>query len=332
MFKYGLPRRRTLVAALAVSATLATVMPAAANAQTHPRQTNANLVPGTGTYFGAYVRPSSGQTITGAVTELESQIGRKLAIHQEFVPPRHFMQNFIQWDIDNGRIPLIAFGSGMDMTQVAHGRYDNYFAQFADQVRNLHAPVFLRYAHEMDDHGNARWVHGPQTEIAAWRHVYNIFQQQGATNGVWVWNPTSYGFRNANGSQPAIRYYPGDAYVDWIGADAYNWGNCRRGFPFFWQSIQQNLQNWYSWAETKNKPLMVPEFGTSEDPANADAKAAWYAQAAQVFVNQMPDIRAVVYFYSNTARGCEWKATTSSTSLAGFKAMANKPGLQAGTH
>lgn len=333
MFQYGSSCRRTLVAVLAATATLTTVVPAAANAQTsatHPN--NAALVPQSGAYFGAYVRPGPGQSTISAVTELESQIGRKLAIHQEFVPARHYMQNFVQWDIDNGRIPLIAFGSGMDMQQVVRGRFDKYFGRFADQVKALNAPVFLRYAHEMDASGNARWVHGPTTEIAAWRHVYNIFQQHGATNGVWVWNPTSYGFRKADGSQPAVKYYPGDQYVDWLGADAYNWGNCRPGFPFFWQGIQENLQNWYNWADSMGKPLMIPEFGTSENPNDPTAKAAWYAQAAQVFQNQMPDIRAVVYFYSNTDSGCAWKASTSATSLAGFKAMSNQPDLQAGTH
>ena len=70
--------------------------------------------------------------------------------------------------------------------------------------------------------GSGRWItpanaaiaQSPASFIAAWRRVYRIFAQVGATNVRWVWCPTGWGF----GKGLAERFYPGSAYVDWIRA------------------------------------------------------------------------------------------------------------------
>ena len=60
-----------------------------------------------------------------------------------------------------GRIPLITIGNGASTAEVAQGRHDVYLRQLAEGVRGLGKPVFLRYAHRMDDPANSSWVGSP---------------------------------------------------------------------------------------------------------------------------------------------------------------------------
>src|SRR6266508_2823726 len=59
--------------------------------------------------------------------------------------------------------------------------------------------------------------------VAAWRHIHDRFAAKGVTNVVWVWQVTgsSNWYSLYKGG-----LYPGDAYVDWIGWDPYNWYTC----------------------------------------------------------------------------------------------------------
>jgi mannan endo-1,4-beta-mannosidase len=67
----------------------------------------------------------------------------------------------------------------------------------------------------------------PAAFVAAWRHVHDLFVQNGATNVVWVWCPNATDVPNATSApwNHWTNYYPGDTYVDWVGIDGYNWGN-----------------------------------------------------------------------------------------------------------
>ena len=89
-------------------------------------------------------------------------------------------------------------------------------------MRELGKPVFLRYAHRMDDPANSGWVGSPESFRAAWAHVREIFAGLPAS---FVWAPTAAAF----GSDSADRFYPGDDQVDWIAADGYNGPGCRPG-------------------------------------------------------------------------------------------------------
>ena len=51
---------------------------------------------------------------------------------------------------------------------------------------------------------------------------------QDVPNVSYVWQMTAYGFVR-KGAGNAINYYPGDNYVDYVAADAYNWGGCVSG-------------------------------------------------------------------------------------------------------
>jgi mannan endo-1,4-beta-mannosidase len=98
----------------------------------------------------------------------------------------------------------------------------------ADGLQQLGVPVLFRPLHEM----NANWFwwgsQSPATYAALWRSLYNyITVERRLTNVIWVYAP-NFG-RNWNSvpgcgflyDSSADNYYPGSAYVDVVGLDAY---------------------------------------------------------------------------------------------------------------
>ena len=72
------------------------------------------------------------------------------------------------------------------------------------------------------------------------------------------------------------------------------------------------------------KPLMLPEFGTTEDPENPSRKAQWYTEAQQLFKAPPYDRFVLVNEYDTLTR-CEFRPDSSQESLLAFKAWLADP-------
>ena len=281
-----------------------------------------SLVPAQGVLFGSWVQPDaftdSGQE--SAIASFERTIGRKLAVDQLYTDWSTPMPVALaRWDLRNGTIPMISWG-GASSAQILAGSFDAQLRSQALQLKSLHGPVMLRYFAEMNNGFDAKATGSPAEFIAAWRHIHDIFTSVGAINVHWVWNPTSSGF--ATGI--AQRFYPGNAYVNWVGADGYNWAPLRPQST--WRSFSDIFSAFYQWAVYTGKPLLGGEFGVIE--GTPGAKAAWYRQADQQLRTEFPRIRAIVYFNSDHKVFGLWfncKVTTSHSALAAFRRFARDP-------
>ena len=83
------------------------------------------------------------------------------------------------------------------------------------ELQQLGVVVIWRPLHEMN--GSWFWWGGkPGADyIAVWRHMFGYFtREKKLHNLIWSFGPN-------HGQQPAASYYPGDAYVDLTGLDAY---------------------------------------------------------------------------------------------------------------
>lgn len=277
------------------------------------------LLPPSGDLLGAWVQPN-GHTVTDVETSIRSfehVIGRRLAIDSLYASWSQTLPlSVMRWDLRGGRVPMISWGQ-VNSAAVVSGRYDRKIRAVARELKSLHGPVLLRFFPEMtNEYIRSKAISGPEF-VAEWRHVFTIFQSVHASNVQWVWCPTAQGYRLKLASQ----YYPGDAYVDWIGADGYNWGTIMTGST--WRSFSQTFSDFYQWAEHRPKPLMIAEFGSAEGASGA--KATWLTQAASALQTRFPRIRAVVYFNSlhpNFGYTFNWKVTSSPSALAAFKAIA----------
>ena len=281
------------------------------------------LVPKDGDLLGAWVQPTGGfaaASVEASIRSFEHTIGRKLAIDSLYAAfSQPIPLTVARWDLRGGRLPMISWGA-VSTTAVASGRYDRKIRAVATELKSLHGPVLLRFFPEMTNGYVRKQAVSGAAYVAAWRHVFRIFKAAGASNVQWVWCPTTQGFRNG----VIGAYYPGDAYVNWIAADGYNWGTSMPGST--WRSFTQTFTDFYRWAEHRPKPLMIAEFGSAEGPAGA--KGTWLRQAASALQASFPRIKAVVYFNSvhpNFGYVFNWTVTSSRSALAGFRALAQAP-------
>lgn len=279
-------------------------------------------VPSSGAYFGAWVMPVPGSTSVEAATEvLESQIGRKLALHMHYygwgngITPS-FPDASMQSDLSEGRTPVVTWGCGDQNVNVASGADDQLIIKTAEAVKQFGAPIFLRWYWEMNlgagvNNQDCMGTGGAAGYIAAWQHIHNIFTAQGVTNVSWLWNPAG-----TPGRPDPAPYYPGSNYVDWIGFDGYD-------------KIQANdfggvFSNFYTEFSSYNKPILIAE--TGECPTEQAA----YLESAQTEIEgktnpggySFPLVKGFMYFDapgSNSTGTCIW--TLSSTGLPAFTAM-----------
>lgn len=172
---------------------------------------------------------------------------------------------------------------------ISNGTFDSYIKTFAGKLADFKIPVFLRFAHEFDNPSYPWSQTGLNTSEefkAAWKHVYEIFQQEGAGNVAFVWNPWK--------SERMKEYYPGDQYVDWIGVTALNYGSLNpdkieHSFKDLYKPFRDELKTFTS------KPVMLAEFGSVKFGGTQEK---WIAEAMETVKNEFQEIGAVVFFSS----------------------------------
>ncbi len=279
-----------------------------------------------GVLFGMSTYPDDYGTIAERNANWQmrtDQLGRPYDIANFFYTwDKPFPTQEEQLAINRGSTPMVSW-NGTDTGVINSGQQDGLIRQRADALRDLHVPVFLRFFWEMDGHKGDQLAGGnPANFIAAWRRVHAIFEQEGATNISWVWAPTNLRFGPSNDTAP--NWYPGDDVVDWIGCDGYNWAPVYNGYPY--DQFDSIFANFYAWAGSHNKPIMIAETGAME--RNPGEKSAWMRNMATTLKTRYTNIRAVVYWDQTWVSGgytFPFKVDTSADSLSTWRALAADP-------
>ncbi len=121
---------------------------------------------------------------------------------------------------DNNAVPVIQMDPDhISLAAIAAGDYDPYLEMFADAVAGYGLRtgqgVVIGFGHEMNSVGPS-WRGSPgNVFVAAWQRVVTVFRDHKADNVTWMWTV------NSVSSGPVNSYYPGSAYVTWVGIDAY---------------------------------------------------------------------------------------------------------------
>ncbi len=196
-----------------------------------------------------------------------------------------WLGDFTDEDYPDGHKPVEPDRNGMK--NVVAGIYDAYLIKWATQARKIGRPLFVRLGHEMNDSYRYGWGpqnNAPQDFVAAWQHVHEIFEKEGAKNIIWIWSPhPAYEFRE---------FYPGDEYVDYIGTGTLNYGNVATWSQ--WWTFDDIFSKFYDSVTTYKKPIMVTEFGSLAVKGN---RAEWYADALSSMPTDYPMVRSIIFFH-----------------------------------
>jgi len=177
---------------------------------------------------------------------------------------------------------------------IVNGAYDVYLNKFAKKAASWDRPFMIRFAHEMNiaryHWGTEPSEYGPESPRIykrMFRYVVTLCQKAGARNVLWVFCPNSESVPNASYDPDASwnrieDYYPGDAYVDVMGMDGYNWGTTQTKAIHGWDSQWREFADIFrpAWETlcrlAPDKPVLV--FETSSVSQGGD-KGLWIKNA-----------------------------------------------------
>lgn len=294
-------------------------------------------------YFGLFQAISAAGI--SAPEPLEHLLGRRTAVNHSFRQPPEApwapLRARMLADKHAGRIPMLSYAAGEKdgikdhqaaanarLADIAAGRRDRFIDGQATALAALRTPVFLRFTWEFDRRYPG--ANGARTHRVAWRHVHQRFQAKGATNVAFVWCPSWLAFNDGT----AATYYPGDQYVDWVGADGYSRAPN-------WPSFETMFTKPSQFAARHHKPFMVCETGVnrlnlqSGQTYGSTAQSRWVdGLRTSLSENALPNLKALLYFHvdgDNDPLPNQWRLTlpTNGPALRSFKSLAWHPRMQA---
>jgi mannan endo-1,4-beta-mannosidase len=261
----------------------------------------------TGYYIGVF-QPEAPESYAGieAFTNTTGVSPRVVSYYSGWLEP--FQSGFAAEAVRHGALPLVQIDpTSISLAAIASGQYDNYLRSYADSVRSFGHKVILGFGHEMNAGWYSwGWKHArPRVFVAAWRHIVDVFRQQGAGNVVWMWTVN---VDSDSAIKSPARWWPGSSYVDWVGIDGYYLKQSWTFAPLFGPTIKivHSLSR-------LPIPILISEVGapTSDQPAKiADLFAGIRAYGLLGFI----------WFDSNGSR--DWALTTPAA-IAAFRRGAN---------
>lgn len=190
-------------------------------------------------------------------------------------------------------------GPFLKADDILAGKEDAYFRRLAQVSKEFGKPYLLSINHEMNGdwfffsegykQGPTDWT--PTKYIEVWRRIHRLFREEGADKVAFAWCPGANGrAKGKYDSRNAYKlYYPGDEFVDWVGASFYNDVN-----PY----ALDNLAATYP-----NKPIVLAEWGSEPHrgqwyvPKPYPGDAEWMKTSLDFVLNRYPNMKAITYFY-----------------------------------
>ncbi len=224
--------------------------------------------PGSGSVLGVYAGPED----PPAVSDFAARLGGKPRFAMDFLDGTSWStiddpsQLVSQWAGSGYTmiwgVPMLP-GSGASLATGATGAYDGYFTTLAHAlVADGQGSSIIRMGWEFNG-GWFPWAANGQAPafVGYWQQIVTTMRSVRGANFTFEWNPT----RGDLGVGDLADYYPGDAYVDYVGLDVYDteWASYP-GMPAEFENMETQPYglDWLaSFAAAHDKPMVFPEWG-----------------------------------------------------------------------
>ncbi|SDN04811.1 Glycosyl hydrolase family 26 [Streptomyces sp. cf386] len=194
------------------------------------------------------------------------------------------------------------------IADIAAGKSDAYIKEYATAVRKLNLPVVISFADEFNGHWE-KWGTKdvtPEDYVAAWRHIHETFIDVGASNVIWAWSPN---IVNPVKSVKLKPYYPGDAYVDWVGLIGY-WTIEEDGaFDSVFGATRDQVRTF-----TKKPMILLETAAMAGERRRADIR--------NLFAGVTADDDMLGFVWFNHKKRADWRLEASPLALKEFKRLA----------
>ncbi|MCB0725772.1 MAG: hypothetical protein KDC73_13845 [Ignavibacteriae bacterium] len=208
-----------------------------------------------------------------------------------------------------GSIPFIRMMPRSDWTEgrqdpvyslqnIIDGKFDTELRQYAQDAKKFSTPLLIEFGTEM----NGDWFpwsgtynEGPIVFRDAYRHIIDIFNQEGANNVTWFFHVNDYPAPSREGNSLKA-YYPGDDYIDWIGVSIYGAQEPGEQYVQFSDVLDDVIAELSDLSP--NKPLAILEFGAVDEPGTNN-QSEWVRNALNYITSdKYPRIKAISYWHS----------------------------------
>ncbi|MFN8381541.1 MAG: glycosyl hydrolase family 8 [Anaerolineales bacterium] len=170
--------------------------------------------------------------------------------------------------------PNSVLSIGVDLkgviAEVANGKADAKIDALLDALIVYNRPVYLRLGYGFNDPANN---YAPDVYVSAWKKIHERIRVKGNANVALVWQSASCS------ESPITDWYPGDEFVDWVGA---SYGEC--------------VGDVVQFAREHYKPVMV---SAASQGASWDE---WFAPFFKFVVDNNDVIRAAIYINADGSR------------------------------
>jgi hypothetical protein len=312
VFSYAVlaPEHSAQPGAASAAGVAATQAPSASAAGPAAVYDVAQLIHPTKNYLGAAI--SGAPQDMSRVDAFAKRIGEKpnmITIYESF--DDRFAAAEVRKIYRYGALPIVRwepFKQGMG--DIAAGRFDDYLLEFATDVRTLNAPIALTVAHEMNGHWYPWGTQKTKAKdfVAAWRHIHDVFAKAGATNVIWTWTPNVVNYLRQT---PLKSYWPGPAYVDWVGIDGYFTHQGDQTFEALFRPTLNEVKKFAA------KPVLIVETGSEAGSMRAKAVNDLFSKVAA-------DKNIVGFVYFNSRGSGNWVLDQDQKALNVFRTHRNR--------
>ena len=169
------------------------------------------------------------------------------------------------------------------LSAVLAGAFDDFLIAFAEKLRDFGEPVLIRFAPDPDNPARP-WSPENGTTAAqyteAWEYVASVFNEVGASNVGWMWQPWKPG--------GMATHLPPVAHVDWIGLSMLNLGTMDGGT---WREFADLYAPFRAKIQSLRLPVMLTGFGSTSSGGDRNA---WLQRALAKISADCPEIRGLV--------------------------------------
>lgn len=281
-------------------------------------------VPAAGRYYhGVYPGGRTGyedDIRRGDVATYESTVGKRVAwvyFSHNWFHGRAFPLATCQMIRERGSVPFIRLMLRSDADQdhaeplyslraILRGEFDGDLRAWFAGAAAWDTPLLVEWGTEMNGEWfswNGRWngagkldgfgsptrPDGPERFVSVYRKLVTMSRSAGADNLTWVWHANAEDWPEASWNR-LERYWPGAAYVDWIGVSAYG---PQTPMDTEYETFRAMMDAAYPRlsALAGGRPLMVLEFGCA-DRNPLVTPAQWAAPAlADILKGRWPRVR-----------------------------------------
>jgi hypothetical protein len=216
-------------------------------------------------------------------------------------------------------VPLLPETGDYTVAEGARGAYDAHYRTLAKNlVAGGQGSAIIRLGWEFNL-GSSRWsTDRPQDFIAYWKRAVKAMRSVKGEKLRFEWNVNV-----GDTTYAGYRYYPGGAYVDYVGVDVYDVSWVAGTYPYpagcsaacrlarqksVWSRLhggRYGLDFWANFAEAKGKPLALSEWGLWKRPdGHGGGDNPYFIRRMHEFITD-PDNRVAYqgYFENNSPDG-----------------------------